>query len=117
MANSKVARAATLKPRWNWGERFLSGSSPPMRVRIAITLAIVRPGHDAAIVKEQKHEGPLAGEIRTGLVCHCKRSDAEARGVNGSCRFHFGFWSSTPWVRWSLGLTLYSRKFMRRIRS
>ena len=42
--------APASKPRWNWRERFLSGSSPPKYASIAITPAIVRPAHGVATV-------------------------------------------------------------------
>jgi len=43
-----------LKLRWNWRELFLLGSSPPGFAHIAITPAIVRPAHGAAIVERER---------------------------------------------------------------
>jgi hypothetical protein len=48
--------AAASKPRCNWRERFLPGSSPLKHARIAITPDIVRPAHGAAIVEPVRDE-------------------------------------------------------------
>jgi hypothetical protein len=56
--------AAASKPRCNWRERFLSGSSLPRYARIAITPATVRRAHVAAIVGLVRGEG--AQEVLLG---------------------------------------------------
>jgi len=47
----ETVRVAALEPRWNWRERFRSGSSPPGSARIAITSDTVHPARGAAIVE------------------------------------------------------------------
>src|SRR5215470_10736990 len=53
---------AVSRPRCNWRERFLSGSSPRMYARTATTPATVRPARAAAIVEIARGENGVIGE-------------------------------------------------------
>src|SRR5215470_3655231 len=59
---------AVSRPRCNWRERFLSGSSPPRRARIAITPDTVRPARRAVIVEVERNESAAKHPPTKGLL-------------------------------------------------
>jgi hypothetical protein len=103
----RPAAASTL--RCNWRERFLSGSSPFRRVRIAITPDTVHPAYGAAIAAVPRDELStavmrcIAVEI-TSLFLNLKRHSLH-RKRNFCCVLE-----DTRSTRYAYGVVLYRRR-------